>query len=74
MTRCCRCRWLETATSSHWLLHPQGYILLAACGPHERAKEIMLKEKQQYRGALSHMTYMALDFCAQNEFRALCTN
>ena len=57
----------DTATASHWLLHPQGYTLLAACGPHEREKEIMLKEKQQYHGALSYMICKALDFCAQNE-------
>ena len=59
----------DTATTSYWLLHPQGYTLLAACGPHERAKEIMLKEKQQYRGALSHLICKALDFCTQNEIQ-----
>jgi len=55
----------DTATTSPWLLHPQGYTLLAACGPHERAIEIILTEKQQYRGALSHMICKALDFCAR---------
>ncbi len=59
----------DTATTSHWLLHPQGYTLLAACGPHERAKEIMLKEKQQYHGALSHLVCEALDFYAQDQIQ-----
>jgi len=59
----------DTATTSHWLLHPKGYTLLAACGPHERAKEIMLKEEQQHHGALSHMICKAFDFCAQNEIQ-----
>ena len=56
----------DTATTSHWLLYPQGYTLLAACGLHEVAKEIMMKEKQQIQGALSHMICKAFDFCAQN--------
>ena len=73
----------DTATTSHWLLHPQGYTLLAACGPHERAKEILLKEKQQYHGALSHLICKALNFCAQNQiqdvtheliYRHVCAN
>ena len=45
-----------------WLLHPQGYTLLAACGPHELAKEICLGKKQQYYGALSYHVLEALDF------------
>ncbi len=57
----------DAVTTSHWLLHPQNYTLLLACGPHELAKEIILKDKQQYKGALSHLIYKALIFCAQNE-------
>lgn len=57
----------DTATSSHWLLHPNGYTLLAACGPHQLAKEIMVKEKQQHHGALSYMIRKAFDFFAQKD-------
>ena len=56
----------DAATKSHWLLHPQGYTLLAACGPHERAKEIKLKET---RGALSHFICKAFGYCAQNKIQ-----
>lgn len=56
----------DAATTSHWLLHPQGYTLLAACGPHERAKEIKLKKTH---GALSHFICKAFDYCAQNKIQ-----
>lgn len=59
----------DTATTSHWLLHPQGYTLLAACGPHEVAIEIRLTARQQYHGALSHLICNAFGYCAQNEIQ-----
>ena len=53
---------------SPWLLCPQGYALLAACGPHERANEIRVGE-QRYNGALSYCMLKALNFCAQNQIQ-----
>ena len=58
---------LRDATSmSHWLLHPRGYTLIAACGPHEIAKEISLSSGQ-YHGAMSYYMLEALDFCAMQQ-------
>ncbi|MCJ1242791.1 hypothetical protein MMC14_010800 [Varicellaria rhodocarpa] len=53
---------------SPWLLCPQGYALLAACGPHERANEIRVGE-QRCNGALSYCMLEALNFCAQNQIQ-----
>ncbi|KAI1049131.1 hypothetical protein LB506_004570 [Fusarium annulatum] len=41
-----------------WLINPDGYALLAACGPHEEAGEIIHKE--QSHGALSHFLNLSL--------------
>jgi hypothetical protein len=50
---------------SHWLLQPRGYTLLAACGPHEKAKE--LRFGSSHHGALSFFLMEALDFCIQKQ-------
>ncbi|RYP81105.1 hypothetical protein DL769_002161 [Monosporascus sp. CRB-8-3] len=41
-----------------WLLDPKGYTILAACGPHERAWELIVNGI--YRGALSYFLLEAL--------------
>ncbi|KAF4502351.1 caspase [Fusarium agapanthi] len=41
-----------------WLINPNGYALLAACGPHEEAGEIILKGESH--GALSHFLNLSL--------------
>ncbi|EXL93782.1 caspase domain-containing protein [Fusarium oxysporum II5] len=41
-----------------WLINPNGYALLAACGPHEEAGEIIYKGESH--GALSHFLNMSL--------------
>ncbi|KAJ5626994.1 hypothetical protein N7528_004421 [Penicillium herquei] len=41
-----------------WLVNPKGYIILMACGPHERAYEIRVNGER--RGALSHFLCRAL--------------
>lgn len=55
----------DAAITSHWLLHPHGYTLLTACGPHETAKEIRLKE--EHHGALSYLICKAFFYCMENE-------
>lgn len=42
----------DSAPARHWLLDPQQYALLAACGPHEKAMEVKLDGKQ--RGVLTY--------------------
>ncbi|KAF4961382.1 hypothetical protein FSARC_10198 [Fusarium sarcochroum] len=41
-----------------WLINPNGYALLAACGPHEEATEIVRDEIDH--GALSRFLYLSL--------------
>ncbi|RKK71026.1 hypothetical protein BFJ69_g11297 [Fusarium oxysporum] len=41
-----------------WLINPNGYALLAACGPHEEAGEIIYKGESH--GALSHFLNLSL--------------
>ncbi|RKL17078.1 hypothetical protein BFJ70_g14760 [Fusarium oxysporum] len=41
-----------------WLINPNGYALLAACGPHEEAGEII--HKGESHGALSHFLNLSL--------------
>lgn len=38
----------------HWLLNPDGYILLAGCGPHEIAEECR-GEDNKVHGAMSYL-------------------
>lgn len=37
-----------------WLVNPDGYTILSACGPHEIAQELTLRSGEQ-RGALSYL-------------------
>ena len=56
----------DATKSPHWLLYPQEYALWAACGPHERARELRLG-KERYNGCLSYHILEALDFCTRNQ-------
>ena len=56
----------DAATENQWLLHPRGYSLLAACGPHESAKEIHVG-KERYHGALSYHVLEALTFHSRTQ-------
>ncbi|KAK4170900.1 caspase domain-containing protein [Triangularia setosa] len=42
-----------------WLINPDGYTILAACGPHEKAWELKTEEGER-RGALSYFLVEAL--------------
>ncbi|EEU41788.1 uncharacterized protein NECHADRAFT_87859 [Fusarium vanettenii 77-13-4] len=42
-----------------WLVDPQGYTIITACGPHEKALEVLVN-KQQIRGALTYHLLKAL--------------
>ncbi|KAM0542565.1 hypothetical protein ACHAPJ_012736 [Fusarium lateritium] len=42
-----------------WLVDPQGYTIVTACGPHEKALEVLVN-KQQKRGALTYHLLNAL--------------
>ncbi|KAJ0130256.1 putative 4-hydroxy-2-oxoglutarate aldolase [Fusarium oxysporum f. sp. albedinis] len=50
-----------------WLVAPDGYTILAACGPHEIARELQLAQGER-RGAL---TYFLLDVL--DDLRKRCT-
>lgn len=50
-----------------WLVAPDGYTILAACGPHEIARELQLAQGER-RGALSYFLLDALD-----DLRKRCT-
>jgi hypothetical protein len=43
----------------NWMVYPDGYTILTACGPHETAKEIIVSG-QQHAGALSHFLLRTL--------------
>ena len=53
---------------SHWLLQPQGYAVLVACGPHELAREIRVGQ-ERHNGALSYHVLEALEFCLRNQIQ-----
>ena len=42
-----------------WLINPNGYTILTACGPHEKAVELRT-ENGQMTGALTHFLLLAL--------------
>ncbi|KAF5643464.1 metacaspase-1A [Fusarium tjaetaba] len=42
-----------------WLVNPEGYTIITACGPHEKAMEVLVN-KTQKRGALTHHLLRAL--------------
>ena len=58
----------DAIKSPPWLLYPQEYTLWAACGPHERARELRLGG-ERYNGCFSYHIMEALDFCARNQIR-----
>lgn len=51
----------NATTNQHWLLNPDGYTLIAACGPTEIAREHP-REDGKMHGALSYYLSRALVF------------
>ena len=43
-----------------WMVNPDGYTILAACGPHEKAFELRFKTDLERNGALSYFLHRAL--------------
>ena len=54
----------DATLKNQWLLSPHGYNLIAACGPHELAKEIKLRS-DRFHGALSYHLLEALDYSSE---------
>ncbi|KAI2780303.1 caspase domain-containing protein [Daldinia loculata] len=50
----------STLPSDRWLINPQGYTILSACGPQELSHELELKDTRRRRGALSYFLIEAL--------------
>ncbi|KIM93226.1 hypothetical protein OIDMADRAFT_66070, partial [Oidiodendron maius Zn] len=48
-----------TIPTDQWLVNPEGYTILSACGPHERAWEIKIKGQKRI-GALTYFLIEAL--------------
>lgn len=48
----------------NWLVNPDGYTILTACGPTEKAKELNFGNEQK-RGALSYLLLRALETLGQ---------
>ena len=57
----------DAVSTSHWFLYPKNWALLAACGPHEVAKEIRVTDAKRFRGAFSYSICKALDSYVPNE-------
>jgi Caspase domain len=55
----------DASTNQHWLLKPQGYALMAACGPNEIASECVGSEGRIH-GALTHFLFKALSVASKN--------
>ncbi|EFQ96675.1 hypothetical protein MGYG_08598 [Nannizzia gypsea CBS 118893] len=59
-----RSAWRDTYALPDWLINPDGYTILSACGPHEVAKELRLGDDKDGRrekyGALSFFLIDAL--------------
>ncbi|KAF5640405.1 hypothetical protein F25303_7153 [Fusarium sp. NRRL 25303] len=47
-----------------WLVNPEGYTIITACGPHEKAMEVLV-DKSQKRGALTYHLLKALTTMAK---------
>ncbi|KAF5566591.1 metacaspase-1A [Fusarium napiforme] len=47
-----------------WLVNPEGYTIITACGPHEKAMEVLVN-KTEKRGALTHHLLKALTTLAK---------
>lgn len=50
----------DASMRSNWLINPDGYAILAACGPHEEATELKLEDGQTH-GALSYFLLTSID-------------
>ncbi|KDN67104.1 putative caspase domain-containing protein [Colletotrichum sublineola] len=46
-------RYRDVSMQPNWLVDPDGYTILTACGPYERAREIQIAEGRRH-GALSY--------------------
>jgi hypothetical protein len=55
----------DASTSQHWLLHPQGYTLLGACGPTELASECSGGDGRMH-GALTYFLFKTLSTISRN--------
>jgi hypothetical protein len=55
----------DASTNQHWLLKPQGYTLIAACGPNEIAAECVGKHGRRH-GALTHFLFRALTMASRS--------
>ena len=45
----------------NWLVNPDSYAVLTACGPNEEARELELRPEEEYRGVLSYFLVRAFD-------------
>ena len=60
----------------NWLINPDGYAIIAACGPNEEAREILGRDRQIH-GALSHMLLEVMEHTSLQQshgeiFNQLC--
>ncbi|KAL2820070.1 caspase domain-containing protein [Aspergillus granulosus] len=51
--------WRDASMRPNWLINPDGYAILAACGPQEEARE--LDHKGEKHGALSYLLLETLE-------------
>ncbi|KAF5620223.1 metacaspase-1A [Fusarium sp. NRRL 52700] len=54
----------DASIGRDWLVNPEGYTIITACGPHEKAMEVLVN-KSQKRGALTHHLLKALTTMAK---------
>jgi hypothetical protein len=57
--------WRDSRLERSWLLDPDGYTILSACGPHEKAWE--LEAEGERRGALTYFLLDALGALRQSD-------
>ncbi|KAF3764027.1 hypothetical protein M406DRAFT_260952 [Cryphonectria parasitica EP155] len=68
----------EASMLPNWIINPRGYTLLAACGPHEFAREALVSSGL-YRGALSYWLLYSLrrpgasDRSQQDTYHHICS-
>ncbi|RYP14181.1 hypothetical protein DL765_006542 [Monosporascus sp. GIB2] len=55
----------DVSMMPNWLINPDGYAIISACGPHEVAKELTLEQggKREKFGALSYFLRLTLLEC-----------
>ncbi|VZI03726.1 unnamed protein product [Fusarium fujikuroi] len=56
----------DASIGRDWLVNPEGYTVITACGPHEKAMEVLVN-KTQKRGALTYHLLEALTTLAKIE-------